>query len=79
KAINFAILNTKALIANKITTGDLINESDIKPVLLSAAARYAVLNLKIPSPSTDFGLRRRKKSNSSHPLPPSTRRLYQQF
>ncbi|QQP34675.1 Hypothetical protein FKW44_022645, partial [Caligus rogercresseyi] len=24
-----------------------------KPVLLSAAARYAVLDLKIPSPSTD--------------------------
>ncbi|QQP57340.1 Uncharacterized protein FKW44_002285, partial [Caligus rogercresseyi] len=53
KAINYAILNSKALIATQITSGDPLQSSDIRPVLLSAAARYASLDLKMPSLSVD--------------------------
>ncbi|QQP36637.1 Uncharacterized protein FKW44_021798, partial [Caligus rogercresseyi] len=51
--IDFTILNSNALIAKQNTSRDPMKSSDIRPVLLSAAARYATLDLKIPSLSVD--------------------------
>ncbi|QQP53799.1 Uncharacterized protein FKW44_006406, partial [Caligus rogercresseyi] len=49
KAINFTILNAKALIVKKITSWDPLHPYELRSVLLSAAARYGALELKIPS------------------------------
>ncbi|QQP56051.1 Hypothetical protein FKW44_000593, partial [Caligus rogercresseyi] len=45
--------NYVAIIAKRITSGDPLQSLDIRPVLLSAAGRYASLDLKISSLSVD--------------------------
>ncbi|QQP39233.1 SET and MYND domain-containing protein 4, partial [Caligus rogercresseyi] len=49
KTINFGIFNAKALIAKRITMNEPLHPWRLKAVLLSAAARYAALDLKIPT------------------------------
>ncbi|QQP53435.1 Uncharacterized protein FKW44_005917, partial [Caligus rogercresseyi] len=49
KAIEFALLNAKALIAKKLTVDEPIRPGEIRGILLAAAARYAAFSLKIPS------------------------------
>ncbi|QQP56616.1 Uncharacterized protein FKW44_001334, partial [Caligus rogercresseyi] len=49
KAINCALLGAKGLVARRLTTDRSINPSELRPVLISAATRYAALDLKIPS------------------------------
>ncbi|QQP51156.1 Hypothetical protein FKW44_012417, partial [Caligus rogercresseyi] len=48
KAINFEILNVKVLIAKRSTTNEPLHPWELK-AFLPAAARYAALDLKIPT------------------------------
>ncbi|QQP53937.1 Uncharacterized protein FKW44_006588, partial [Caligus rogercresseyi] len=46
-AIDFAVLNAKAIIASKLTSTELLSPRDLRGIILAAAARYGAL--KIPS------------------------------
>ncbi|QQP41224.1 Uncharacterized protein FKW44_015523, partial [Caligus rogercresseyi] len=48
RAINSALLNAKALIAKRLASHSPISPWEVKTIILAAAARYAVLDLKIP-------------------------------
>ncbi|QQP38516.1 Uncharacterized protein FKW44_019103, partial [Caligus rogercresseyi] len=47
--INNALLSAKALIAKRLTAYHPLQASELRPIFISAAARYAALDLKIPS------------------------------
>ncbi|QQP40997.1 Uncharacterized protein FKW44_015241, partial [Caligus rogercresseyi] len=49
KTINSSLLNAKGLIARCITNNVPIKASDLRSIMISAAARYTALDLKIPS------------------------------
>ncbi|QQP33201.1 Uncharacterized protein FKW44_024492 [Caligus rogercresseyi] len=49
KVLDFALLNTKALIAKKLAKHEPIRPGEIRGILLGAAGRYAAFSLKIPS------------------------------
>ncbi|QQP40159.1 Uncharacterized protein FKW44_014121, partial [Caligus rogercresseyi] len=63
KALEFALSNSKAYIASCLTKKETIKPSILRSVMISAAARYASLTLKIPSVSEDSWVLRGTSSN----------------
>ncbi|QQP54589.1 Uncharacterized protein FKW44_007469 [Caligus rogercresseyi] len=53
EAIEFALSNSKAYIASCLTKKEIVKPSILPSVMLSAAARYTALSLKIPSDTED--------------------------
>ncbi|QQP41356.1 Uncharacterized protein FKW44_015702 [Caligus rogercresseyi] len=47
KAIEFAFLNSKALIAKRLSTYTELKPNEIRAIMLAAAARYTAFKLKI--------------------------------
>ncbi|QQP37042.1 Uncharacterized protein FKW44_022336, partial [Caligus rogercresseyi] len=48
KAISSSLSNCKAYIAKQLTEGKLIEENELRGIIISAAARYAAFSLRIP-------------------------------
>ncbi|QQP54115.1 Uncharacterized protein FKW44_006833, partial [Caligus rogercresseyi] len=46
---NSTLLNAKALIAKRLASHSPISPWEVRAIILAAAARYAALDLKIPS------------------------------
>ncbi|QQP51110.1 Uncharacterized protein FKW44_012350, partial [Caligus rogercresseyi] len=49
RAINSTLLNAKALIAKRLASHSPSSPWEVRAIILAAAARYAALDLKIPS------------------------------
>ncbi|QQP38723.1 Uncharacterized protein FKW44_019385, partial [Caligus rogercresseyi] len=47
------LLNAKARIASSLTKRECVKPTDLRAILVSAAARYAAFSLKIPSVRND--------------------------
>ncbi|QQP41048.1 Uncharacterized protein FKW44_015295 [Caligus rogercresseyi] len=43
-------MNSKSLICHKLTSYKPLHPQELRSIFISAAARYAALSLKIPSP-----------------------------
>ncbi|QQP52827.1 Uncharacterized protein FKW44_005090, partial [Caligus rogercresseyi] len=51
--IEFAIFNSKALVAKKMTSRDRLLPTELRGIIIAAVARYAAFSTRVPDASGD--------------------------